>query len=105
GVASAQKRTDVVTLRNGDHLTGEVVKLDRGRLQFKTDDEGTLEIEWDKIATVAAVRQFEVGTSDGRRFVGALVPGNQPGILVVEETTQSALPMEDVTLIAKIGGS
>ena len=40
--AAAQGRTDVVTLANGDRITGEVVRLDRGRLEFKTDDIGTL---------------------------------------------------------------
>ena len=48
----AQPRTDVVTLPNGDRITGEVVRLDRGRLEFKTDDAGTLYFEWDKLATV-----------------------------------------------------
>jgi len=36
--AAAGKRTDVVTLRNGDRITGEVKRLDRGQLEFKTDD-------------------------------------------------------------------
>ncbi len=35
--AHAQRRTDVVTLANGDRITGEVGRLERGRLEFKTD--------------------------------------------------------------------
>ena len=35
-------KTDVVVLRNGDRLTGEVQQLERGRLQLKTDDLGTV---------------------------------------------------------------
>ena len=50
-VALGQGRTDVVTLPNGDRITGEVVSLERGRLEFKTDDAGTLEIEWDNVAS------------------------------------------------------
>ena len=46
----AQGRTDVVTLPNGDRITGEIKRLERGRLEFKTDDAGTLYLEWDKIA-------------------------------------------------------
>ena len=30
--AWAQRRTDVVTLANGDRITGEIAELDRGRL-------------------------------------------------------------------------
>ncbi|HVH57665.1 MAG TPA: hypothetical protein VM791_15485, partial [Vicinamibacterales bacterium] len=40
--ARGQGRTDVVTLPNGDRITGEINELERGRLEFKTDDAGTL---------------------------------------------------------------
>jgi len=50
----AQGKTDVVTLANGDRITGEVKRLDRGRLEFSTDDAGTLYLEWDKLASVIA---------------------------------------------------
>ena len=62
----AQPRTDVVRLANGDHITGEVVVLERGRLEFKTDDAGTIYFEWDNVAHVEATRQFEIATTDGR---------------------------------------
>ena len=68
----AQGRTDVLTLRNGDRITGEVVRLERGRLEFKTDDAGTLYLEWDKLSSVVAMRLVEVTTADGRRFLGSL---------------------------------
>ena len=102
--ASAQK-TDIVTLANGDRITGEVSTLSRGRLEYKTDDEGTIYIEWDKIATVTSTRQFEVGTSDGRRFVGSL--RSDPGrmLVIVEATGPVPLPMDEVTVITSIGRS
>ena len=52
GNASAQGKTDVVTLANGDRITGEIERLERGRLEFKTDDAGTLYLEWDKLASL-----------------------------------------------------
>ena len=95
--ASAQK-TDIVTLANGDRITGEVSTLDRGRLEYKTDDEGTIYLEWDKIATVTSTAQFEVGTSDGRRFVGSLRSEGDRVLVVVETTGPVPLPMADVTM-------
>ena len=83
GHAAAQGRTDVVTLPNGDRITGEVVRLDRGRLEFKTDDAGTLYLEWDKVATVQATRAVEVVTEDGRRFLGSLGPAASRTLTVV----------------------
>ena len=74
----AQGRTDVVTLANGDRITGEIVRLERGRLEFKTDDAGTLYLEWDKLSSLVAKRLVEVLTTDGGRFLGSLGPATDP---------------------------
>jgi hypothetical protein len=76
-------RTDVVVLRNGDRLTGELTELDRGRLTFKTDDVGTVAIEWDDVAGVTAAATFEVEDLDGRQYFGALQPGAAGTLAVV----------------------
>ena len=103
--ASAQGRTDVVTLPNGDRITGEVVRLDRGRLEFKTDDAGTLYLEWDKLATVQATRAVEVVTADGRRFLGSLGSAASRTLTVVGPSERVSLAMAEVTIIRQIGSS
>src|SRR5690348_3335549 len=73
-VVRGQGKTDVVTLANGDRITGEITKLERGRLEYKTDDIGTLYLEWDKLVSlVTATRLVEVELADGRTFLGTLV--------------------------------
>jgi len=101
----AQGRTDVVTLANGDRITGEVVRVERGRLEFKTDDAGTLYLEWDKIASLVANRFVEVLTSNGQRYLGTLGPSSPRSISVVSLGGPLALQMSDVTLITPIGQS
>jgi len=104
--AWGQPKTDVVTLGNGDRITGEIQSLSRGRLEFKTDDAGTLEIEWVKIVKVEAIRQFEVTTSDGQRLLGSL--GRSPverTILLVFAGGEMSLPVAEVTELFPIGGS
>jgi hypothetical protein len=103
--ASAQGRTDVVMLANGDRITGEIVELARGRLEFKTDDAGTIYFEWDNIARVESTRQFDVSTSDGRRFLGSLGRSSDRSILVEEASGAVTLPMPEVTEIGAIGTS
>jgi len=76
-------KTDVIVLKNGDHLTGEVQQLERGRLTFKTDDMGTLEIEWDKVASVTATAPFDVDDLGGNRYLGSLAPGPAAGQLLI----------------------
>jgi hypothetical protein len=99
----AQPRTDVITLANGDRVTGDVERLDRGRVEFNTDDIGTIDFEWDKVATVVSAHQFEVITTDGSRFLGTLGarPPNQ--LLVTNALGELALPMPEVSAIRPIG--
>jgi Protein of unknown function, DUF481 len=103
--ASAQGRTDVVVLANGDRITGEVIRLERGRLEFKTDDAGTLYLEWDKLSSLVAARLVEVVTTDGRRFLGTLARAADRSIAVV--TPGGAVPLQtsEVTTITPIGRS
>jgi hypothetical protein len=103
--ASAQGRTDVATLRNGDRITGEIVKLDRGQLEFKTDDAGTLYFEWDKLVSLVANRVVEVVTIDGRWVLGTLDRAPDRSIAVVTATGTLTMLMMDVTTIVPIGGS
>jgi len=103
-VPAYAQRTEVVLLKNGDRITGEVMKLDRGQLEFKTDDAGTLYLEWDKLVSVtAATRVFEIMMSDGRRFVGNLAPGAPRMLSVTEANATYTLAMTDVTHISPIG--
>ena len=104
GSAYAQ-RTDVVKLANGDRITGEIKSVKRGQLEFKTDDAGTIYLEWDKILSLEAARQFDVTLTDGRRYFGSLEEG-APRVLIVRDATDGVtLAMSDVALIAPIGVS
>lgn len=103
--ASAQSRTDVVTLSNGDRITGEIMSLSRGRLELKTDDAGTIDIEWDNIAGVQSTRQFEVEMSDGRRLLGSLESAADRNLVLVAVDGRTPLPVHDITRITPIGSS
>jgi Protein of unknown function, DUF481 len=96
-------RTDVVVLRNGDRLTVEVVQLREGKLQVKTDDMGTLSIEWDKITAVTTAGEYNVTTRDGTRLLGRLRPGPAGSIEVVAaDGGATAVPMVEMVFMARI---
>jgi hypothetical protein len=103
--AGAAPKTDVVTLRNGDRVTGEIARLERGKLDFKTDDAGTISFEWDKVARVKASGLFQVGTSDDRRFFGKLESAVDGSVQVIAPGGVVTLAMADVTVITPIGES
>lgn len=103
--AYAQPKTDVVTLANGDRITGEVIHLERGQLKFETNDAGTLYLEWDKLTSLVATRLVDVSKSDGTRYLGTLGPAPARSIAVVNDVETTVLPMADVTVIRQIGAS
>ena len=105
GTAHAQPKADIVRLANGDRITGEVKNLNRGQLELSTDDVGTLYFEWDKIVSLSAVGQFDVTTTDGRRFLGGLAAGDPKTLVIVEVATRVPLPMIEVATINPIGSS
>jgi hypothetical protein len=80
--ARAQK-TDVVYLHNGDRITGEIKSLSRGKLQFKTDHMGTVNIEWEDIREIVSTTGQAVELTNGQRFYGSLSkPENQDMLLI-----------------------
>ncbi|HEU4928432.1 MAG TPA: hypothetical protein VFU38_01280, partial [Candidatus Krumholzibacteria bacterium] len=98
--ALAQK-TDVITLQNGDRITGDVERLERGRIEFSTDDIGTIYLEWDKVATLTSTRQFELVVTDGSRYLGSLSTDAAGRMLVTGANVTLALA--EVTSIRPIG--
>jgi hypothetical protein len=85
--AAHAAKTDVVVLRNGDHITGEIVALAYGQLKYKTDDMGTLYIEWDKIRALKTTQILQVELVNGQRIFGAAPElGAAPGVLSVVAT-------------------
>ena len=99
------QRTDVVTLANGDRITGEILRLDRGRLEFKTDDAGTLYLEWENLATLVTTRLVDLETREGVRYFGSLAPAAARAVRVARPEGDIAMPMADVTSITPIGRS
>ena len=93
-------------MKNGDRLTGEVRKLERGYLTYKTDDMGTLSVEWDDVAQVTARTEFEVDDLQGGIYFGTLQPGPEDGLLTVAGLVGSqTILMADVVRILRLGDS
>ena len=100
--AYAQK-TDVITLANGDRITGEIKHLDKGRLELSTDDIGTIYIEWDNIVQISSPRLFEVETTDGRRLLGTISMAGDRTISVKDAAGAVTLKIQEITRVSPIG--
>lgn len=67
-------KTDVIILSNGDKVTGEIKKLDRGLLELSTDFMGTIYIEWEHIEKVTSQYSFQVELTSGAKYLGNIEP-------------------------------
>ena len=66
--ASAQK-TDVIRLRNGNVIVGEVKLLELGLLQYSVDHiVGRLRIKWEHVLRLTADKQLDIELADGRNL-------------------------------------
>ncbi len=75
----AQRKTDVISMYNGDQITGEIKSLYGGILELSTDAMGTLRIEWPEIANVQSKYHYEIRLSDGERMYGSFAEDSRPG--------------------------
>ena len=98
------EKTDIVVLTNGDHMTGEVKKMDFGMLSFKTDHMGTISIEWDKVNSLKALNQyFRLERSDGFVLYGSIDTDSiMQKILVILDTVTIPLDFMEIVRITPI---
>ena len=98
--ARAAPKVDVIVLRNGTRVVGEVRSMSKGKLELKTDDMGTLQIEWGSVAQVTAPEYFEVEDMEGALYFGSLHPGRaEGGLEVVADWGENSLLIQRVARI------
>ncbi len=96
-------KTDVVLLVNGDTITGQVKSLDFGSLRYSTDSMGTVNIEWEDVATINSDQKLQVEIISGERYFGSLVATeNQHQITVITRVGRVEIENSDVTRITPI---
>jgi putative salt-induced outer membrane protein len=90
---------DQVTLKNGDRLTGTVVKSDGKELVIHTDSAGDVTLKFDDIQEIKTDAPLHVSLKDGKSAVGPVTTTD--GKIEIATKTQGTVeaPKEDVTLI------
>ncbi len=102
GFSHAQK-SDTLVLNNGDRITGEIKELSLGYLKYSTDDAGTLQVKWIRIAFLESKNQFDISTSKGNRYFGALGRGDSAGyVKILSYTDTVQLPLSALVEITRI---
>lgn len=67
---SAQLFADRISLKNGDALTGTIVRMEEGILVFETAYAGTLKIQWEQIDQIEVASSLKVVLADQTTLIG-----------------------------------
>lgn len=98
----AAPKTDIIELLNGDRVTCEISKLERGKLTVKTDGIGTISIEWDDVATLTSTATYDIELQSGQRYQGSLARSDSKSISVVTFSGPERLTMDTVIRITPL---
>lgn len=96
------QKTDVIALRNGNTITGEIKSVARGKLEYSTDDMGTMSVKWDKVLRIRSFDFFQVELRNGDRLFGTLPAADEDGKMVVFLADQDTIELRNVVLITPI---
>jgi len=72
-ICSARARKDIIEFSNGDRITCEIIKLEKGYLYVKVDYvDGTVAMDWSKIRRIESSQDFVLSDKFDRRYTGTL---------------------------------
>ncbi len=90
---------DQVTLKNGDRLTGTVVKSDGKTLTLHTDAAGDIELKFDAIQDIKTDAELHVGLKGGKTAVGPVTTTDGKLEVATKSSGTVEAAKEDVTII------
>jgi putative salt-induced outer membrane protein YdiY len=112
GTCFARPKKDVIQLDNGDRITCEIIKLQKGYLYVKLPyADGTVSIDWSKVARIESPQGFVVTDKTAKRYNGtleSLVKQDTPTELTVKITgpaTQKTLTSSEIVEIERADNS
>jgi hypothetical protein len=89
---------DQLTLKNGDRVTGKIVKKDGGKITIKTDLMGDVTIPWDAVTAIASDQPLTVVLPDGKSVAGK-VSSAEGKMDVATATAVESAPLPQVSTI------
>lgn len=90
---------DQVVLKNGDRLTGQVVKLDGKNLTIKTDFAGDIDIPWSAIQQITSDQQLQLQSSTGQTAVGRVTTSDGNVEVATRTSGTVVMPRDSIVLI------
>ena len=104
GTKAASSKIDTVYFQHGDRLTGELLTLDKGILKLKTDDGGTVSIEWKNIDSLCILNPLRIIKHNGGILFGQLFPSGKRGVCILldENNDKSEIELQAIVELIQL---
>jgi hypothetical protein len=89
---------DQIVMKNGDRVTGSIIKKDGKNLTIKTDQFGVVTTSWDQVESVQADKPVNVVLQDGRTVQGTIAT-TKGKVEVTTKDTKLSLAPADINII------
>ena len=89
---------DQVVMRNGDRVTGTIIKQDGKTITIKTGNFGIVAAPWDQVASIESDQPVHVVLKDGKTLVGTLAPSEGKVEVTTKDTKVDVGPGEVATI-------
>lgn len=98
-VMSSNVLADQVVLKNGDRLTGQVIKFDGKNLTIKSEFAGEVNIPWSAVQEITSDKPLQVQSSTGQTAVGPVTTRDGSVEVVTKTSGTVTMPKEGIALI------
>lgn len=101
--AWSHAKTDVITVANGDQITGAVNEMVAGKLSLGTSYAGTVKIKWREVRQIDSRYVYEVRLDDGERIYGRFAANDIPNQLTFRSGGKDRqLDIDDIVEVRSI---
>ena len=98
GMSFSTAWADQVVLKNGDRVTGTIIKKDGKNVTIKTDQFGVVTTAWDQVESVKVDTPVTVVLQDGKSVQGTLATTDGKVEVATKDTKLSVTPAEVATI-------
>ena len=96
-------KTDVITVVNGDQITGAVNAMSAGKLSVSTSYAGTVNIKWREIKQIESRYLYEIRLDDGERIYGRFTTNTTENQLTLRVSGQyRQVDIDDIVEVRSI---
>jgi putative salt-induced outer membrane protein YdiY len=87
---------DQIVMKNGDHLTGQILRSDGKTLLLKTDYAGKISLKWPEIEAIVSTQPLSVRFEDGTTASGKITTEGADVVVAIPTSTLLTMPWQKI---------